>query len=773
MTGWVGRRLPRLDDPAIVRGAGRYVADAATGARWHAVFIRSTCAAGSIRSITAPDGIRLFTAQDLDALPITPILERPDYVAVQTPVLAVDQVRFAGEPIAVVLGRTAAEAEDAAEQVEVDIEPIVPVLDMTSAVQPGARAVHDMPFPGDVNTVVDSRIVTPGFDELLEQCDHITRISIVSHRQSAVPMETRGSLAEHDPRTGRTTLTTSTQMPHVVRTGICDSLRIPAASLRVIAPDVGGAFGGKMALAREDVVLVALSRSLRTSICWLETRAENFLSSWHSREQVYEIEGGFRDGRLVAVRADIRADVGAYSCYPVTYGVEPLMAMAELPGPYAIEGYSVRARAILSNKCPIAPYRGVSRPVQTLALERLMDAAAQEMGVDPWQLRERSLIATFPHRSLSGLTYDEGSYVESLHEAGRLVDRDAFRARQQEARMEGRLLGLGVSVFSERTGYGTPAFAARGMAVTPGYENVEMTMDPGGRVAVRIGASPHGQGLQTALAQIVADRLGMSPQDVTVIHGDTDVTPFGWGSFASRSLVIAGGASRIAADRLAEGIRDVAGRLLECAAADVVLADGRATVAGTNVSVSIEEIARTAYLATHRLGGREPGLSAHGSYDPAGTFSNACHVVEVEVDPGTGGVRILRYVVVEDAGILINPAIVDGQVHGGVAQGIANALLEELVYDDQGTLLTTTFMDYLPPTAAEIPRIEVHHLQTVTDSSITGAKGVGEGGTIGAPAAILGAVSDAVAHLGVAFFEMPVTPERIQQSIARLQEAST
>jgi carbon-monoxide dehydrogenase large subunit len=488
---------------------------------------------------------------------------------------------------------------------------------------------------------------------------------------------------------------------------------------------------------------------------------------------VYELIGGFRDGRLVAVQADLRADVGAYSCYPVTFGVEPLMAMAELPGPYALDGYAVRARAILSNKCPIAPYRGVSRPVQTLAMERLMDTAAAEMGVDAWTLRERSLIRDFPHRSVSGLVYDEGSYVESLREASRIVDRPDFRRRQEVAREQGRLLGLGVSVFSERTGYGTPAFAARGMAVTPGYENVEMAMDPSGQVTLRIGASPHGQGLQTALAQIVADRIGIAPSDVIVVHSDTDATPFGWGSFASRSAVISGGATSIASDRLAQSLREVAGQLLECAAADVVLDDGRATVIGTDVSVAIGDIARTAYLASHRLGGRDPGLSAAASYDPAGTFSNACHVAEVEVDPETGGVTILRYLVVEDAGILINPAIVDGQVHGGVAQGIANALLEELVYDDHGTLLTTTFMDYLPPTAAEIPRIEIHHLETVTSASITGAKGVGEGGTIGAPAAVLGAVSDAVAHLGLGFYEMPVTPERIQQTLSRILEAAS
>jgi len=768
---WVGRSLPRLDDPAILRGEGAYAGDVALTARWHAVFIRSGVPAGTIRSITGPAGARLFTAADLPAAHITPVLARPDYVAVSTPILAGDVVRFVGEPVAVVLGRTPAEAEDLAEQVDVDIDPVDPVLGPEQATARGARLVHDVDFPGDPNTAVDGRIETPGFAAAWEACDHHTEIEVVSHRQSAVPMETRGSVAGFDRRTGRTTLTTSTQMPHVVRTGICDSLGIAAADLRVVAPDVGGAFGGKMALAREDVALVHIARTLRDSVAWVETRAENFLGSWHSREQVYRVAGGFRGDRLVALRADIVADVGAYSCYPVTFGVEPLMAMAELPGPYAIEHYSVRARAVLSNKCPIAPYRGVSRPVQTLALERLMDTAAGELGVDPWELRRSNLIPGFPHTSPSGLVYDEGSYAEALRQAEELADRDGLGARRAEARQRGRLRGLGLSVFSERTGYGTPAFAARGMTVTPGYERVEVSMDPSGTVTVRIGASPHGQGLGTALAQLVADRIGTEPERIRVIAGDTDATPFGWGSFASRSMVISGGATANAADALAEQIRQVAGGMLECSPRDLVLRDGHAYVVGSSVGVPLADVARSAYLASHRHPGRSAGLYAEGSYDPGGTFSNACHVVEVEVDPETGATEIVRYIVVEDAGLLVNPAIVDGQIHGGVVQGIANALLEELVYDEHGNLLTTSFLDYLPPTACEVPHIELHHLQTITDATLTGAKGVGEGGTIGAPAAILGAITDALSDHGISVNEMPATPARLRAAIRRREAA--
>jgi carbon-monoxide dehydrogenase large subunit len=410
----------------------------------------------------------------------------------------------------------------------------------------------------------------------------------------------------------------------------------------------------------------------------------------------------------------------------------------------------------------MSPYRGVSRPALTLVMERVMDLAGERFGVGPIEIRRKNLVTAFPYRSATGLMYDEGSYVQSMDRAAALVDLDGFRARQEAGRAEGRYLGVGFSVFSERTGYGTPAFAARGMAVTPGYETVEMSMDPSGHVELRIGASPHGQGLVTTLSQLVADRLGMSPDSVTVVHSDTDRTPYGWGTFASRSMVISGGASQIAADHMAASLAAIAAELLEASPSDVELGDGHATVRGTDVRVSIPEIARIAYHQSHRLpDGLAPGLSSVGTYDPSGTYSNACHVAMVEVDVETASVDLQRFLVVEDAGLLINPMIVDGQIAGGVAQGIANALFEEIVYDEEGNILTTSLLDYLPPTISEVPRIEIDHLETLTDASITGAKGLGEGGAIGAPAAILNAVSDALRPFAVEVFEMPMTPDRI------------
>ena len=440
------------------------------------------------------------------------------------------------------------------------------------------------------------------------------------------------------------------------------------------------------------------------------------------------------------------------------------MALAELPGPYDFREYAVRSRGVTTNTCKMAPSRGVSRPVITFALERLMDTAAKRFKLDPVEIRRRNLIRKFPYTSAAGLVYDEGSYVQTLEAAAKAIDLPAFRREQAQARREGRFLGVGFSSFSERAGYGSRAFAARKMEIIPGYETVEMTMDPSGSVVARIGASPHGQGLRTTLAQLIADGLGLSPERVRIVHGDTDHTPYGWGTFASRSLVISGGACHLAAQALAKRISAIAGQLLEAAAADIELVDGQARVKGTDKAIDIARVARVAYLHSNRIDG-PPGLRETATYDPDGTFSNACHAAIVEVDIATGGVALRRFVVAEDAGILVNPMIVDGQVHGGVVHGIANALFEEIKYDEQGNLLTTSLADYLAPTMAEVPEIEIQHFETLSDASVTKAKGVGEGGAIGAPAAVVNAIVDALSPFGIEFYELPVTPPRIRQKL--------
>ena len=760
---WVGRAIRRVEDPALLAGHGRFTADLPAALRVR--FVRSPVAAGRIERIAIPEGANVVTAADLAALkPIMPALHKFGYVPIAQPVLASGCVRFVGEPIAAAVAASEAQAEDIADAVSVDIAASAAVIDAGAALADGAPLVHAQAAG---NLVVEGKVETAGFAAAQGAAHRLIAIELRSRRQNATPLEARAGHAAFDPVSGRVTLTCATQMPHLLRTAIADLIGMPEGELRVVAPDVGGGFGQKMSLVPEYVVLVWLARKLKSSVAWTEDRRENLIASFHSRDQSIRLQGAFAaDAKLLALSAEVVANVGAYSCYPTTCAVEPLMAMAELPGPYDVRAYACVARGVLTNTCPMAPYRGVSRPVITTALERLMDAAAAEFGMEPVEIRRRNLIEKFPYTSVTGLIFDAGSYQQTLEIAAAAIDVPAFRRRQQQARSQRRYLGIGFAAFSERTGYGTPAFAARGMGVTLGWETVELAMDPSGWVEVRIGASPHGQGLRTTIAQLVADELGLAPDRIKVVHGDTDRTPYGWGTFASRSLVIAGGASVLAARKVRAKLKKIASHLMEAAADDIVLTDGVARVAGTDRALPIETLARAAYHQVHLFKGEiDPAICETATYDPPGTFSNACHACIVEVDPETGRVTIARFVVAEDAGRLVNPMIVDGQIVGGVAQGIGNALLEEIVYDEGGNILTATLADFLPPTSREMPPIELLHLETLDGTTITQAKGLGEGGAIGAPAAVLNAINDALAPFGVTIEEIPATPRRIRAAL--------
>ena len=760
---WVGRSIRRVEDPTLVTGQGRFTGDL-PAARW-VRFVRSSVASGRLVKITAPKNVTMITAADLKSVkPIRPMLHKFNYVPIAQPILAAGIVRFVGEPVAAVVASSREEAEDFAELVEVEIDETPAVVHVHAALADGAPRVHT---EAAGNVVVEGQVKTAGFDAKSASAHRRVKVDIRSRRQNALPLEPRAAHAQWDANDGRVTLNCATQMPHAMRTIIADLIGMQESDLRVIAPDVGGGFGQKMSLASEFVVVTWLARKLKTSVAWTEDRRENLVACFHSRDQSISLEGTFDEqGGLGALSAEIVANVGAYSCYPTTCGVEPLMAMAEMPGPYDVREYACRSRGVVTNTCPMAPYRGVSRPVITFAIERLMDKAAAELGLDPIEIRRRNLIKKFPHTSATGLVFDDATYVETMETAVAAAGVPAFRTRQAQERAKGRYLGLGISTFSERTGYGTPAFAARGMEVTPGWETVELAMDPSGYIEARIGASPHGQGLRTTLSQIIADELGTSPDRIKIVHGDTDRTPYGWGTFASRSLVIAGGATLIAARKVRAKLTKMAGLLLEASADDIVLEPDVARVAGTDRAIAIEALARAAYHQVHRFGGQiTPGISETATYDPPGTFSNACHIAMVEVDVETGRVVIDKYLVAEDAGRLINPMIVDGQIHGGVAQGIGNALLEEIVYDETGNILTATLADYMPPTAREIPTIEIHHLETLTEASITKAKGLGEGGAIGAPAAVVNAINDALSSFGVSIDEFPATPQRIRAAL--------
>jgi carbon-monoxide dehydrogenase large subunit len=767
---WVGRAIRRLEDPALIRGQGRFTADA-PATHW-VRFVRSPVAAGKLRNVGAPADAVVITSTDLrDVKKITPMLHKFNYKPVGQPVLADGVVRFIGEPVAAVVARSEEEAEDIVDRVELSIDEMPSVTDARDALKASAPQVH---AEAAGNIILEGKVKTPGFDSAWSSAHKIVKIDARSRRQNATPLETRGGHAAYDAASGRISLTCSTQMPHLTRTAICDVLGIPESDLRVIAPDVGGGFGQKMSLPGEYVVLVWLARKLKSSVAWTEDRRENLIAGFHSRDQYVTLEGAFdQNAKLVALKADIVSNIGAYSCFPTTCGVEPLMAMAEMPGPYDVQQYQCLARGVITNTCTMAPYRGVSRPVITFTLERLVDKAARTLGLDPIDIRRRNLIDKFPYKSAMGLEYDEATYKETLEMAVKAIDVPAFRKRQAEARAKGRHLGIGFATFSERTGYGSPAFAARGMEITPGWETVIITVDPSGFVEARIGSSPHGQGLRTTLAQIIADEIGVTPDMIKVVHGDTDRAPYGWGTFASRSLVISGGATLIAAQKIRTKLIKMASHLLEAAPDDIVLADGMAKVAGTDRTIAIAKLAREAYTQTHKFKGEiEPGLTETGHYDPPGTFSNACHVAIVDVDTDTGHVKVVRFVVAEDAGRIINPMIAEGQVHGGIAQGIGNALLEEIIYDEYGGILTASLADYLPPTAREIPPIELHHIETPSTNSITKAKGLGEGGAIGAPAAVINAINDALSPFGAQIDEMPATPQRIRAAIRNAGKAA-
>jgi len=767
---WVGRSIRRLEDPALIIGQGRFTADLAA-THW-VRFVRSPVAAGKIVKIAAPKAAMVITAADLKGVKkITPMLHKFNYKPVGQSILAETQVRFVGEPVAAVVADSEEAAEDIADLVELIIDETTPVIDARAALEPGATQVH-AEAPG--NVIVEGKFKTPDFDAAWNSAYKIIKVDARSHRQNATPMEARAGHASYDASTGRVTLTCATQMPHLTRTAIADVLGMPESDLRVIAPDVGGGFGQKMSLAAEYAVLVWLARKFKSAVAWTEDRRENLIAAFHSRDQYVTLQGAFdANAKLLALKADVVANIGAYSCYPTTCGVEPLMAMAEMPGPYDFRAYECRARGVLTNTCTMAPYRGVSRPVITFTLERLMDKAAAAFAIDPVDIRRRSLIDKFPYTSAMGLVYDEASYQQTLEMAVKAIDVPAFRMRQKQARAKGHHLGIGFATFSERTGYGSPAFATRGMDIVPGWDTVVLSVDPSGYVEARIGSSPHGQGLRTSLAQIIADEIGVTPNVIKVTHGDTDRSPYGWGTFGSRSLVISGGATLIAARKVRAKLLTIASHMLEAAAGDIVLENGAAKVVGTDRSVTIAKMAREAYTQTHRFKGEiEPGLTETGSYDPPGTFSNACHVAIVEVDVETGHVTIEKFLVAEDAGRIINPMIAEGQVHGGIAQGIGNALLEEIVYDESGGILTANLADYMPPTAREMPPIELHHMETPSTTSITKAKGLGEGGSIGAPAAVINAINDALTPFNVQIDEMPATPQRIRAALRAAEKTA-
>jgi carbon-monoxide dehydrogenase large subunit len=732
-------------------------------------FVRSPVAHARLTGIRIPEHLRdsVFTAKDLTGVgAIRAVSPLPGFQASEQPPLVTDKIRHVGELIAMCIADTRAEAEDIAAQVLVEYEELPAVVDMLKAQEPGSTQVHD--------TIKGNVFLTVGFDGPIETAAKAAPVKVTRElrtaRQVMSPIECRGFIAQWDTRLDQLILHGATQFPHVVRTGLSQVLKLPELQIRVVSTDVGGGFGYKAILAAEEICLCWLAMRCGYPVRWLEDRREQLTANANCREHHYAITA-YADaaGRLIAFDAKAAVDSGAYSAYPFTAAIEPSQVSAILPGPYDIPAYRCKTAAVVTNKCPQLPYRGVARPNVCYAMELMIDAIARQVGREPYEVRLANLVRVeqMPFDNVTDKHFDSGDYPKLLHMAVEAIKLPEVRARQKRGEPDGRLIGLGISVFSEQTAHGTTADGKRRAM----YEQVFARVTPDGRVEVRAGIQSIGQGLETTLAQIASECLGVDTSHVQVKLGDTELSPYSSGAWGSRGIVWAGGATSRACKELAARMAAIGAAMLQTDVASVQLRDGG--VHGPRGSVSFADIARAFYLAPSDLPGDiDPhGLEVTGGYAPSrltGVHTGSAHATVVAVDPETGGVEILDYVVVEDAGVLINPMIVDGQIHGGTAQGIGAALFEEMPFDAQGQPLASTLADYLLPGSAEVPDIRVFHMETPSPYTEFGQKGVGEGGAIGPGAAVANAVNDALHPLGVEICEIPITPRRILAALAKV-----
>ncbi len=776
----VGAQVRRVEDPRVLLGKSRYVDDIHLSGTLVLAFVRSPYAHARILRIdvnaaqTHPGVQMVLTGADITEA-IKPLrveydsAKAPTHKSCDWPVLAQKQVRFVGEAVAAVVASDRYVAEDAAALIEIEYEPIEVVWDMEKALEPGSALVHEE-WGDNVMQILQAEIgeVAKAFQE----ADCVVAERFVTGRHMALPMETRGCLASYEMATDLLTLWSSTQVPHVVRSHLATVLTFPEHHIRVVAPDVGGGFGLKAHLFPEEVIAAFLSRRLRRPVKWIEDRREHLSASLHAKHQVVQAELALeKDGTILGMKGRFISDVGAYSDYPWGSGFEAGHAASSMPGPYKVPAFRFEALSVATNKATIGPYRGVGLPVGVLVTERLLDLGAQKLGLDPAALRLRNMIRKdeHPYRTIIGAEIESGSHQESLQMALDMLGYQEFRAQQQQLREQGRYIGVGFGCYIEGTAPSSKAFQSMGLALG-GYESATVRMDIAGKVTVLVGTHSHGQSHETTFAQVAADELGVPLADVKVIEGDTMAVPYGWGTWGSRSAVTGGGAVCLASTKLREKILRVASRLSEVPESDLELADGgvRRKTGGVAL-VPLKEIAHHIIVTPGNLPtGEEPGLEATAHYEPPpSTHANATHLATVEVDVETGQVKLLRFIVVEDCGTIINPLVVDGQIQGGVAQGIGTVLYEQAVYDENGQFLTGTLMDYLTPTAADVPRVEIGHIESPSPYTPKGIKGMGEGGAIAPPAAIANAVADALAPFGVRVNEIPLTPERVLACIER------
>ena len=775
--GWIGASLLRKEDARHLYGHGMFIADLQVPGVQDVAFVRSQMAHAKVRSVIKPaqSGTRVFTLADI--APVNILEAGPELSAHRHspyPPLADARVRYVGQTIAACVMPTRAQAEDLADEVRVELEELPAVVDVVAAMRADSPRVFDE-WPS--NAYISTSVVE-GNPEALAAAPIRLHCRLRLNRQATVPLEGRGVLAYWDHRLDELVVYLSTQGGQVKRLALSRMLNIPEHKVRVIAPDVGGGFGGKNRIMPEDVAVAALALKVGRPVRWIEDRREHLLASPHARDHTYDLTiCAEPNGTLIGIEGDIYIDAGAYALWPTGAFQEASMASRNLTGPYRMRHLKLNAHTVATNKAPMGPYRGVARPGATFALERLVDEVARELGREPFDLRRQNIVtsAELPYKTAAGMKLDTGDYVAALDIARDKINLPAIRKRQAQGEPDGRKIGIGFAFYTEQSGHGIVEFAKRKFRVIPGYESANARMLPDGSVIIYVGVQNHGQGHETTLAQIAAHELGIDPGQISVRYGDTAVGPYGFGTFASRSIVFAGGAVGKASRAIAEKIRRIGAHLLQADVAATRIEGGM--VHGPSSKLSIAEIAFAANARPDQLpAGMDPLLDSTATYEPAdsgGVFAYGTHAALVAVDPNTGDIELLDYVVSEDCGTMINPMIVDGQVVGGIVQGIGTALYEEIPYDERGQPLVSSLADYTIPCAAEIPTIRVEHLVTPALTTEYGVKGLGEGGAIAPPAAIANAVGDAFRDIRANFNETPLTPRRVTRELARARSKAT
>lgn len=793
---YVGQSVKRTEDPRLIKGLAHYVDDIKLPDTLHVSFVRSVYAHARIKSIdtadalSAPGVVAVYTGADVaDKIgPVPCASALPDLKVPDHRVLAKDRVYFVGHPIAAVVAKDCYAARDAVDLVMVDYEDLPAVTDVEAAANGGPR-VHEN-FADNI-----AYKLTAGegdIDAAFSAAERTVKQRILHKRLAPIAMEPRGVLARYFPGEEELTVWSSTQIPHLLRTQLALMIGIPENKLRVITPEVGGGFGSKLNVYGEEALVGWISMQLAKPVKWIETRRENFQATIHGRGQVGNIEVAFKnDGTITGLRYNVFADLGAY--HQLLTPAIPTLTGLMLSGAYKIPAIQINITACFTNKMATDAYRGAGRPEATYVVERAMDLVAADLKMDPAELRRKNFPAAseFPFHTATGLDYDSGDYEAALNKAQGIADYAKLRTDQKAARAAGRLIGIGISTYVEICALGPSQAMPAG-----GWESATVRIEPTGKVTVLTGASPHGQGQETSFAQIAADELGVDLHDVTVIHGDTGVVQYGIGTFGSRATAVGGTAVYVAIQKLKEKAHKIAAHMLKADATRLSFEGGRyslqaasaATAAGTSEpvvpvgeapaaalpephtdgksSLTIQEIALAAHLAKELPPDTEPGLSATYFFEPKNfTFPFGTHIAVVEVDRDTGDIKFLRYVAVDDCGKVINPMLVDGQVHGGIVQSIGQAMFEEVVYDEQGQLITGTLMDYALPRASHVPNFELDRTETPSPVNPLGVKGVGEAGTIGATPAIVGAIVDALAPFGVKHLDMPIKPEALWRII--------